>query len=153
MSDRTVLLIGTLDTKGDEYAYVRDRIRARGHQVLVVDIGILRDPSFVPDIPAAEVASAGGTELTALRARGDRSSAVDVMQRGACALVPALFAAHRFDGVLGLGGGGGTAMITAAMSPGSTMIADTPRSRSSAASVRVSSSSAALLAPYGPHPA
>jgi len=115
MSDRAVLLIGTLDTKGDEYAYVRDRLRAQGHQVLVVDIGILRDPLFVPDVPAAEVASAGGAELTALRARGDRSTAVDVMQRGACAVVPALFAAHRFDGVLGLGGGGGTAMITAAM--------------------------------------
>src|SRR6185437_9701202 len=115
MSDRTVLLIGTLDTKGPEYAYVRDRIRAQGHQVLIVDIGILRDPPFVPDVPAAEVAVAGGTELSALRSRGDRSSAVDVMQRGACAIVPALFAAHRFAGVLGLGGGGGTAMITAAM--------------------------------------
>jgi len=115
MFDRTVLLIGTLDTKGPEYAYVRDRLRARGHQVIVIDIGILREPPFVPDVPASEVAAAGGNELTALRARGDRGSAVDVMQLGACAIVPALYASHRFDGVLGLGGGGGTAMITAAM--------------------------------------
>ena len=110
-----VLLIGTLDTKGQEYAYVRDRIRAAGHDTLVMDLGILGEPAFTPDIPAAEVARAGGGDLDALRARGDRGAAVEVMQRGACALVPTLFADGRFDGVLGLGGGGGTAMIAAAM--------------------------------------
>ncbi len=111
----TVLLIGTLDTKGEEYRYVRDRILAAGHQTLIMDLGILSDPPFTPDIPSADVARAGGEEIGVLRARGDRGSAVDTMQRGACALVPALFAAGRFDGALGLGGGGGTAMITAAM--------------------------------------
>ena len=70
---------------------------------------------MTPDRSAAEVARAGGGDLAALRARGDRGSAVDVMQKGACALVPQLYAAGRFDGVLGLGGGGGTTMITAAM--------------------------------------
>jgi uncharacterized protein (UPF0261 family) len=111
----TVLLIGTLDTKGEEYKYVRDRIHAAGHQALVMDLGILSDPPLVPDIPAADVARAGGEDISVLRARGDRGSAVDTMQRGACALLPELFAEGRFDGVLGLGGGGGTAMITAAM--------------------------------------
>ena len=111
----TVLLIGTLDTKAEEYRYVRDRILGAGHQTLVMDLGILSDPPFTPDIPSADVARAGGEEIGVLRARGDRGSAVDTMQRGACALVPALFAAGRFDGVLGLGGGGGTAMISAAM--------------------------------------
>jgi uncharacterized protein (UPF0261 family) len=111
----TVLLIGTLDTKGSEYAFVRDRVLALGCHVLVMDLGIQGEPSFTPDIPAADVARAGGDSLSALRTRGDRGAAVDVMQRGACALVPALYAQHRFDGVLGLGGGGGTTMITAAM--------------------------------------
>ena len=111
----TVLLIGTLDTKGEEYAYVRDRILARGHRTLVMDLGVLGEPPFAADIPSVEVARAGGADIGALRARGDRGSAVDTMQRGACVLVPALFAEGRFDGVLGLGGGGGTAMITAAM--------------------------------------
>ena len=111
----TVLLIGTLDTKAEEYRYVRDLILAGGHQTLIMDLGILSDPPFTPDIPSADVARAGGEEIGVLRARGDRGSAVDTMQRGACVLVPALFAAGRFDGVLGLGGGGGTAMITAAM--------------------------------------
>ena len=111
----TVLLIGTLDTKAEEYRYVRDRILGAGHQTLVMDLGILSDPPFTPDIPSADVARAGGEEIGVLRARGDRGSAVATMQRGACALVPALFATGRFDGVLGLGGGGGTAMISAAM--------------------------------------
>lgn len=110
-----VLLIGTLDTKGQEYAYVRDRIRAAGHDTIVMDLGILGEPVFAPDIPAAAVARAGGGDLESLRARADRGAAVEVMQRGACALVPTLFADGRFDGVAGLGGGGGTAMIAAAM--------------------------------------
>jgi uncharacterized protein (UPF0261 family) len=111
----TVLLIGTLDTKGEEYRYVRDRIVAAGHQTLVMDLGVLGEPLFPPDIPSADVARAGGGDIGVLRAHGDRSSAVDTMQRGARVLVPALFAERRFDGVIGLGGGGGTAMITAAM--------------------------------------
>lgn len=111
----SVLLIGTLDTKGQEYAYVRDRIRAAGHDTIVMDLGILGEPSFAPDIPAGEVARAGGGDLDGLRARGDRGAAIEVMQRGACALVQTLFADGRFDGVAGLGGGGGTAMIAAAM--------------------------------------
>jgi uncharacterized protein (UPF0261 family) len=111
----TILLIGTLDTKGQEYAFVRDRIRGHGNEVLVMDLGILGEPAFVPEISAAQVARAGGGDLAALRAHGDRGSAVEVMLAGACALVPALHAQGRFDGVLGLGGGGGTAMITAAM--------------------------------------
>lgn len=110
-----VLLLGTLDTKGQEYAYVRDQIRAAGHDTIVMDLGILGEPFFAPDIPAAEVARAGGGDLESLRVRADRGAAVDVMQRGACALVQALFADGRFDGVAGLGGGGGTAMIAAAM--------------------------------------
>ena len=111
----TVLLAGTLDTKGAEYAFVRDRLRAHGCDVLVMDLGIQGDPPFAPDISAADVARAGGASLDDLRARADRGAAVDVMQRGACVLTPSLFAEQRFDGMLGLGGGGGTTMITAAM--------------------------------------
>jgi uncharacterized protein (UPF0261 family) len=111
----TLLLIGTLDTKGHEYAFVAERVRALGCDVLVMDLGIKGDPTFTPDIPAADVARAGGDSLEALRLRADRGAAVDVMQQGACALVPALYAEGRFGGVLGLGGGGGTTMITAAM--------------------------------------
>jgi uncharacterized protein (UPF0261 family) len=111
----TVLLIGTLDTKGDEYAFVRELIHARGHATLVMDAGVLGDPRFAPDISADQVAQAGGSTLAELRARGDRGEAVEVMTTGAKALARQLFDSRRFDGVVGLGGGGGTAMITAAM--------------------------------------
>jgi uncharacterized protein (UPF0261 family) len=111
----TILLAGTLDTKGAEYAFVRDRLRQHGVDVLVLDLGVLGEPAFAPDVTAAEVARAGGADLAALRAARDGGPAIDAMLRGAVALVPALHAAGRIHGVLGLGGGGGTAMITAAM--------------------------------------
>lgn len=110
-----ILLIGTFDTKGEEYRFVRDLIREAGQDVLTLDLGILSDPPFTPDISASEVAREGGGDLAELRARADRSSAVDVMLAGARALVPRLYADGRIAGVLGLGGGGGTTMITAAM--------------------------------------
>lgn len=112
---RTVLLAGTLDTKGDEYAFVRDRLHDLGVGTLVMDLGVLGPPTFAPDISAEEVAAAAKTSLDALRAAGDRGAAVAAMQEGACALVPALHEAGRIDGVLGLGGGGGTTMVAAAM--------------------------------------
>ncbi len=115
MTARTILLLGTLDTKGHEYGFVRSCILARGHEVLLVDMGVLGEPSIAPDVSADDVARAGGSDLATLRARGDRGHAVDVMQRGACALLPAWHAQGRFDGVLGLGGGGGTTMVAAAM--------------------------------------
>lgn len=112
---RTVLLIGTLDTKGAEFAYVRDLIQARGHRVLMMDVGVLGEPGFAPDICAAEVAAAGGASLEELRRRGDRGQAVDAMIAGVRTLVPRLYAEGKFDGVMGLGGGGGTSIATAAM--------------------------------------
>jgi len=115
VTPRTVLLLGTLDTKGQEYAFVRDCIHARGHRTLLVDIGVLGDPTVSPEVTADDVARAGGSDLAALRSRGDRGHAVDTMQRGACALLPGWYAEGRFDGVLGLGGGGGTTMVAAAM--------------------------------------
>jgi uncharacterized protein (UPF0261 family) len=112
---KTVLLIGTFDTKGEEYAYVRSIILERGHDVLTVDLGVQEDPPSPVDIRAAEVARAGGASLDDLRAKGDRGSAVDTMMAGAREIVRDLHVQKRFDGVLGLGGGGGTTMITAAM--------------------------------------
>ena len=112
---KTVLLIGTLDTKGAEYAFVRDLIQAHGVNTLVMDLGTIGEPAFQADIPADEVAKRGGSWLAEIRERGDRGEAIDVMLNGARALTREAFADGRFHGVIGLGGGGGTAMITAAM--------------------------------------
>jgi uncharacterized protein (UPF0261 family) len=112
---KTVLLIGTLDTKGAEYAYVRDLIQARGIKTLVVDVGTGESRFCSPDVRAEMIAEAGGSSLTVLRERADRGAAIDVMIAGARAFIRKAFDAQVFDGVLGLGGGGGTALITAAM--------------------------------------
>jgi uncharacterized protein (UPF0261 family) len=110
-----LLLIGTLDTKGPEYAFVRDLIHARGHKTFVVDLGVLGEPAFTPDVGASQVAAAAGASLANLRSNGDRGAAVDAMTAGARAITRELYARGDITGVLGLGGGGGTTMITAAM--------------------------------------
>jgi uncharacterized protein (UPF0261 family) len=110
----TVLIIGTLDTKGTEFAYIRDLIAARGHATLVLDAGI-DEPQFAPDISAARVATAGGSSIEALREAHDRAVALDVMCRGVRSVALALLAEGRFDGVISLGGSGGTAIATRAM--------------------------------------
>ena len=111
----TILLPGTFDTKGEEYAFVRSLIRDRRHETLEMDLGVLGAPAFEPAISAAEVARAAGTSLQALRAGGDRGKATDAMTIGARALARELFAQGRYQGVLGLGGGGGTTMVSALM--------------------------------------
>ncbi len=103
MARKTILLIGTLDTKGVEFAYIRDLIAARGHATLVLDAGV-GEPQWAPDIGAERVATAGGGDLAELRAANDRAAALDVMCRGARAVALELLADGRVDGVIGLGG-------------------------------------------------
>ncbi|MCP5521758.1 MAG: Tm-1-like ATP-binding domain-containing protein [Verrucomicrobiales bacterium] len=112
---RTILLIGTLDTKGAEYAFVRDLVRTRGHQVLLMDGGIAGEPPYPADISASEVAEAGGGRLAALRERADRGAALDVMARGVEAVTARLHSKGRIDGVMAMGGSGGSALGAAAM--------------------------------------
>jgi uncharacterized protein (UPF0261 family) len=114
MAQTTILLIGTLDTKGVEFAYIRDLVAARGHATLVLDAGV-GEPQWTPDIGADRVATAGGGDLAVLRAANDRAAALDVMCRGVRAVALELLAEGRFDGVIGLGGSGGTAIATSAM--------------------------------------
>ncbi|HLF02236.1 MAG TPA: Tm-1-like ATP-binding domain-containing protein, partial [Anaerolineales bacterium] len=112
---KTILLIGTFDTKGAEFAYVRDLINARGHRALMIDAGVGGEPGLIPDVSASQVAEAGGGSLTALREGGDRGAALDVMIKGAIKVALQLQADGQCDGVLGLGGSGGTAVATAVM--------------------------------------
>lgn len=111
-----VVLVGTLDTKGPEYTFVRDRMRDQGVEVIVVDVGVLGDPMFEPDIPATEVAAAAGTELEALRFSREgsdtRAVALAAMERGATVIVHRLLEAGRVAGVMGLGGSGGSTVVS-----------------------------------------
>lgn len=111
----TVLLVGTFDTKGSEYAFVRDRIESAGATTLTLDAGILGTPSFLPDVAAERVAESAGTTLTALREAGDRGSAVAAMALGATRLATELARSGEIQGVLALGGTGGTALATEVM--------------------------------------
>ena len=115
MPQKTVAVLGTLDSKGVEFAFLRDRIRAAGVATLVIDAGILGPPAFAPDITAGEVALAGGVSLAALVAEKDRGHAVAVMSAGAAAVVSRLHDDGRIDGIVSMGGGGGTVIGAAAM--------------------------------------
>ena len=110
----TVVLLGTLDTKGAEYAFLRDRVRAANCDVILVDAGVMSASSGA-DVSADEVALAGGADRAALAAAGDRGPAVAAMTRGATAVVRRLFHEGRLDGILGLGGSGGSSLISSAM--------------------------------------
>ena len=112
----TICLIGTFDTKGTEYAFVRDRILDHGHTVLTVNIGVLDSTDlFDIDVEANEVALAGGTDLKQLRDRNDRSEAIRVMAAGAQAIVTKLHQKDHIEAIFGMGGTGGTTVVTAAM--------------------------------------
>lgn len=109
------MLLGTLDTKGFEYGYLRDRVKEAGVDVVVVDAGILGEPLIVPDVTRQEVAAAAGADVQALADARDRPTAIETMGRGAAAIVCRLYAENRLDALGALGGTGGTAIATRAM--------------------------------------
>jgi uncharacterized protein (UPF0261 family) len=111
----TIAVLGTLDTKGPEHAFVADCIRARGHTPLLINVGSLGEPAVAPDVAAADVAARGGADWREVLARRDRGECVALMGRGAAAVLAELAAAGRIHGVISLGGGGGTAIATAGM--------------------------------------
>ena len=110
------MLIGAFDTKGPDYAFVRQQILDRGVNVLTVNTGVLGSTELFPvDVEADEVASAGDGDLARLREAADRGEAMKVMSAGAPGVAERLFAEGRFDGILGMGGTGGSSVVTAAM--------------------------------------
>ena len=110
-----VVLLGTLDTKGVEYAFLRDRLREHGVEALVVDAGIHEPVGIEPDISRDEVAQAVGAEIAELAAAGDRGAAVTAMGAGAERIVTGLHSEGRLAGILALGGSGGSSIATRAM--------------------------------------
>lgn len=112
---RTVVLVGALDTKGREFAFVRDLIAQRGLHTLVVDFGIMGEPAFAPDIPRTDVAAAGNGDLSVLADGRHKDEAMRVMAEGLAKIVRRLYDEGRLHGILGMGGTGGTSIATAAM--------------------------------------
>jgi uncharacterized protein (UPF0261 family) len=112
MSSPTVVLVGTLDTKGTEYAFLRDRLQQAGVGTLLVDVGTQGAPTCDADVPREELAAAGGFDLAGMT---DRGAAVEAMCAAAPVVVKRLFDEGRCQGVLAAGGSGNTAIATAAM--------------------------------------
>jgi uncharacterized protein (UPF0261 family) len=113
---KTILLIGAFDLKGQEYEFMRRLIEGQGCKVLTTNIGVLGGTDLFPvDIDNAEVARAGGSDIHQLQKDKDRGVAMEVMSRGAAVVAERLYGEGKFDGVCGLGGSGGTSVITAAM--------------------------------------
>ena len=108
-----VLLIGTLDTKGVEFAFVRDLLNEAGVGTWIIDAGVMGPPYFLADVPRERVFAAAGTSLEAVQRAGDRGQAIEAAARGAVACAQA----HAGDvtGILSLGGSAGTTIGTAVM--------------------------------------
>jgi uncharacterized protein (UPF0261 family) len=111
----SIVLPGTLDTKGVEFEFVRDLLRQRGLETLVIDAGVLGRPHFTPDVPREKVYEAAGTTLAAIQQAGDRGRAVEAAARGMAKLVQELHRQGMVDAILGLGGSAGTTIGSAAM--------------------------------------
>ena len=111
----TIAILGTMDTKGEEHAFVAYQVRKRGHQTLVIDVGTIGEPKLAPDITREQVLSEIGLYLSDLIEKRDRGEAVAGMSKAAPAILSKLAAEGKIDGVISLGGGGGTAIATAAM--------------------------------------
>lgn len=115
MNRKTVAIIGTLDTKGEEFAFLRQAIEAAGLATLLIDCGVLDPPACRPDIGREQVAAAGGHSLADLISVRDRGASIAAMATGAAVLARRLFDQGKIDGVISMGGSAGTAIGTAAM--------------------------------------
>jgi len=112
---KTIAVIGALDTKGKEFAFVKEQIKQRGHAALVIDSSVVGEPGFKADIPSKKVAEAGGVSLKELQEKADRGLAMDVMTKGIAKVVKELYDQGKIDGVIAMGGSAGTAVGTSAM--------------------------------------
>ncbi|NIN98121.1 MAG: UPF0261 family protein, partial [Anaerolineae bacterium] len=117
---KTVVIIGTLDTKGAEIGYLRDQLRDLGLETIVVDSGILGEPLGIQlnedrDITRAEAARYGGTSIDALRNAGSRGKAVEGMREALKILTLDLYRAGKVGAIVSMGGAEGAVMGAAAM--------------------------------------
>ena len=110
-----IAVIGTLDTKGTEHQFVADLIAERGHDPVLVDVGGLGPPSINPDVSREVVAGSAGIDIEAIVAQRDRGALVSAMSKAAAAYLNAAFRRGEIEGIISLGGSGGTAIATAAM--------------------------------------
>lgn len=112
---KTVVIAGALDTKGQEFAFVKKLIEQAGLQTLVIDFGVMSAPAFAPDISREEVAQAGGGNLARLSSGQHKDEAMKTMAAGLTVIVRKLHEDGKLDGILSMGGSGNTSIATAGM--------------------------------------
>lgn len=111
---KTVAVLGTFDTKGKELKFIKECIEEHGLKTLCINTGVF-EPVVEPDISSAEVAAAVGADINAIVEKRDRATATEVLAKGTEKLIPQLYAEGKFDGIISIGGSGGTSLATPAM--------------------------------------
>lgn len=111
---KTIAIAGTFDSKGSEFLYVKNRIESLGLKTLMIHTGVF-ESTFEPDISNEMLASEVGTSIDSLRRKNDRGLAMDQLSKGMESLIPKLYKQGAFDGIISLGGSGGTSLVTPAM--------------------------------------
>jgi uncharacterized protein (UPF0261 family) len=109
--DKTIALVGTLDTKGEEIDFLRSLILARGHRVIITDTGILGKPHLKADISRREIARAGGADIDILKEKGDEAFAQSIMAAGLKEIILSLVELKKIQGLLAIGGGQGSIIV------------------------------------------
>jgi uncharacterized protein (UPF0261 family) len=112
---KSIVIVGTLDTKGDEVKYLKELIEKRGHKAMVIDTGILGAVPFPAEVTREQVAEAAGTDLKGIIALGNESKAIATMAVGASKVAQELYSSGGFDGIIALGGSMGTSLGIAVM--------------------------------------
>ena len=112
---KTVVIIGALDTKGAEFAFVKRLIEAEGLDTLVVDFGTMGAPEFEPDVSREEVAAAAGGDISYFASGEHKDEAMQTMARGLAVVVRRLYDEGKLGGIIGMGGTGGTSIATTGM--------------------------------------
>ncbi|GAA0734075.1 Tm-1-like ATP-binding domain-containing protein [Clostridium oceanicum] len=111
---KTIAIAGTFDTKGPEFLYIKELIEGLGLNTFTIHTGVY-ESSFNPDVPNSEVAKAAGTNIEKLAAKKDRAIPMELLSKGMEKLIPQLYSEGKFDGIISLGGSGGTSLVTPAM--------------------------------------
>src|SRR4029079_7122635 len=112
---KKLVLAGALDTKGTEYAFVKQLIEEQGLRTLVVDFGVMGEPTLKPDIGRAEVLAAGNGDLARFAGGEHKDEAMRCAAEGLAVVVRRLYDGGELGGILAMGGSGGTSVATAAM--------------------------------------
>ncbi len=112
---KRIAVLGSYDTKGEELAYLRDRIRELDCEPVCIDTSMGAEPAVRADVPSREVAAAVGADIDEIRKSKDTRGATQQMIRGASAVVRALHEARRLDGIVSIGGASNTGLATTVM--------------------------------------